>query len=230
VSGFGITDGMTTSTAVTAAQMPALTGDITTSAGGVATTLATVNSNTGSFGSATATPVVTVNAKGLVTAVSTATVTPAWSSITSKPTTVAGYGITDGVTTAMVANAATFRAGTDNTNFLTANAVSTAQAFITLTDATTVAWDGSGGFNAKVTLGGNRTLGAITNPKEGCVYVLRIAQDGTGSRTLAWNTAYDFGAPGTPTLSTAASKEDIATIICTDAATPKFRVSFMKAA
>ena len=37
-------------------------------------TLATVNSNVGSFGSSTAIPVVTVNAKGLVTAVSTATV------------------------------------------------------------------------------------------------------------------------------------------------------------
>jgi hypothetical protein len=37
-------------------------------------TLATVNSNVGSFGSSTAVPVVTVNAKGLVTAVSTATV------------------------------------------------------------------------------------------------------------------------------------------------------------
>jgi hypothetical protein len=37
-------------------------------------TLATVNSNVGSFGSATSVPVVTVNAKGLVTAVSTATV------------------------------------------------------------------------------------------------------------------------------------------------------------
>jgi hypothetical protein len=38
-------------------------------------TLATVNSNVGSFGSATSVPVLTVNAKGLVTAVSTATVT-----------------------------------------------------------------------------------------------------------------------------------------------------------
>lgn len=37
-------------------------------------TLATVNSNVGSFGSSSAIPIVTVNAKGLVTAVSTATV------------------------------------------------------------------------------------------------------------------------------------------------------------
>ncbi len=55
-----------------AARMPALTGDITTSAGAVATTLATVNSNVGSFGSTSAVPIITVNAKGLITAVSTA--------------------------------------------------------------------------------------------------------------------------------------------------------------
>jgi len=37
-------------------------------------TLATVNSNTGSFGSSSAIPVITVNGKGLITAVSTSTV------------------------------------------------------------------------------------------------------------------------------------------------------------
>ena len=42
--------------------------------GTLTATLATVNSNVGSFGSATAIPVVTVNAKGLVTAVSTASI------------------------------------------------------------------------------------------------------------------------------------------------------------
>jgi hypothetical protein len=60
-----------------AARMPALTGDITTTAGAVATTLATVNSNVGSFGSTSAIPIITVNAKGLITAVSTAAVTAA---------------------------------------------------------------------------------------------------------------------------------------------------------
>ncbi len=45
-----------------AAQFPALTGDVTTAAGSLATTLATVNSNVGTFASET------VNGKGLVTA------------------------------------------------------------------------------------------------------------------------------------------------------------------
>lgn len=80
---------------VPAARMPAHTGDATSSAGAVALTLATVNANVGSFGSATAAPTFTVNAKGLITAASSTTITPAWSSITSKPTTISGYGLTD---------------------------------------------------------------------------------------------------------------------------------------
>lgn len=50
-----------------AAQFPALTGDVTTSAGAVATTLATVNSNVGPFTNAS----ITVDAKGRITAAST---------------------------------------------------------------------------------------------------------------------------------------------------------------
>lgn len=49
-----------------AAQFPALTGDITTVSGALATTLATVNGNVGSFTNAN----ITVNAKGLITAAS----------------------------------------------------------------------------------------------------------------------------------------------------------------
>jgi len=52
-----------------ATNFPALTGDVTTTAGSLATTLATVNSNVGTFTNAT----VTVNAKGLVTAASSGT-------------------------------------------------------------------------------------------------------------------------------------------------------------
>ena len=72
----------------------ALTGDVTaTGPGSAAATLATVNANVGSFGSATQCVALTVNAKGLVTGASAATCAPAFSSITSTPTTLAGYGI-----------------------------------------------------------------------------------------------------------------------------------------
>lgn len=80
----------------------ALTGDVTGNGNidgsanlSFAATLANVNSNVGSFGSATQSMQMTVNGKGLITAISNATITPAWGSITSKPTTVAGYGISD---------------------------------------------------------------------------------------------------------------------------------------
>jgi hypothetical protein len=67
---------------LTTGRTVAITGDLSYTSGsfngsGNVTgtgTLATVNSNVGAFGSSTSIPVVTVNAKGLVTAVSTATV------------------------------------------------------------------------------------------------------------------------------------------------------------
>lgn len=62
-----------------------ITGDWTLSAGGAAT-LATVNSNVGSFGSATQSVAITVNAKGLITAASASTITPAIGSITGLGT------------------------------------------------------------------------------------------------------------------------------------------------
>ena len=57
-------------------------------------TLATVNSNTGSFGSTTSIPVITVNGKGLITAVSTATV----SSLPSQTGNSGKFLTTDGTT------------------------------------------------------------------------------------------------------------------------------------
>lgn len=76
---------------VDAAQMPALTGDVTMSAGTTGTTLATVNSNVGTFGSATQSVQVTFNAKGLATAASNVTITPAIGSVTGLGTGVATF-------------------------------------------------------------------------------------------------------------------------------------------
>lgn len=58
---------------------PSFNGSANVTAAG---TLATVNANIGSFGSAIASPAFTVNAKGLITAASSSTITPAESSIT----------------------------------------------------------------------------------------------------------------------------------------------------
>jgi len=79
----------------------------------------------------------------------------------------------------------------------------------TLTDGSTITWDVSTAPVAKVTLGGNRTLSAPTNGVTGQFISLAVVQDGTGSRTLTWNSAYEFTGDTAPTLTTTASKADI---------------------
>ena len=79
----------------------------------------------------------------------------------------------------------------------------------TLTDGATITWDSSTAPVAKVTLGGNRTLSAPTNSVAGQFIALTVIQDGTGSRTLTFNSAYEFTADTAPTLTTTASKADI---------------------
>lgn len=78
----------------------------------------------------------------------------------------------------------------------------------TLTDAATIAWDTSANQVTSVTLGGNRTFGAPTNQVDGGVYVLIVIQDGTGSRTITWNSVFKWVGATAPTLSTAASSRD----------------------
>jgi len=83
----------------------------------------------------------------------------------------------------------------------------------TLTDAATISWNLQTQQTAKVTLGGNRTLGAPTNMVDGFTYILRVIQDGTGSRTLAYNAVFKWPGGATPTLSTAANAIDILTFV-----------------
>lgn len=91
-------DGVAAASSATA--VTGLSGDVTAAGPGtVAATLATVNSNVGTFGSATQASQVTVNAKGLVTAASNVTVTPAVGSVT---------GLGTGVSTALGINVGLF--------------------------------------------------------------------------------------------------------------------------
>ena len=79
----------------------------------------------------------------------------------------------------------------------------------TLTDASTISWNVYTSPVAKVTLGANRTLGAATNAQTGQFVSLLIIQDGTGSRTVTFNAAYEFKDDTAPTLTTTANKGDL---------------------
>jgi hypothetical protein len=78
----------------------------------------------------------------------------------------------------------------------------------TLTDGATVSWNARLG-NAQVTLAGNRTLAAPTNLVAGMTYTLIVIQDGTGSRTLTWNSVFKWAGGTAPTLSTVAARKDV---------------------
>jgi hypothetical protein len=79
----------------------------------------------------------------------------------------------------------------------------------TLTDGATVTWDVSTQPVCKLTLGGNRTISAPTNGATGQFISIAVIQDATGSRTLTWNSAYEFTGDTAPTLTTTVSKADL---------------------
>lgn len=71
--------------------------------------------------------------------------------------------------------------------------------------------DWNNGNNQKSTLTGNVTY-SFTAPSGPCRLQLKLIQDGTGSRTVTWPGAVKWPAGTAPTLSTAASSEDIVTL------------------
>jgi hypothetical protein len=56
-----------------------------------------------------------------------------------------------------------------------------------------------------LTLTGNTTFDAPTNMKDGGFYSITIIQDGTGSRTVAWNSVFKWAAADTPVVTTTAT-------------------------
>jgi hypothetical protein len=92
----------------------------------------------------------------------------------------------------------------------TANTYTAAQrgSITALTDSANIATDMALNNFFSVTLAGNRTLDNPSNivaGQSGCIF---ITQDGTGSRTLAYGSYWDFAGGSAPTLSTAASSVD----------------------
>jgi len=78
-----------------------------------------------------------------------------------------------------------------------------------LTDGATITPDFSLANNFSVTLGGSRTLANPTNLTAGASGAIFISQDGTGSRTLAFGSNFDFSGGTAPTLTTTASAVDV---------------------
>ena len=153
------------------------------------------------------------------------------------PTSVNGFFICDGVSVHQpnavglgLGTAANLNFGTADANlipvsaadirFVTASVASSITAAKTftapvignvtsLTDAASIAIDMGVGNNFAFTLAGNRTLEAPTNATPGQTGYIYITQDGTGSRTLAFNNAYIFVNGTAPTISTAAGAKDL---------------------
>ena len=77
-----------------------------------------------------------------------------------------------------------------------------------LSDGATITIDMATACHHSVTLGGNRTFAAPSNQVVGQAGSIFITQDGTGSRTAAFNSAFKFVGGTAPTLTTGAGLTD----------------------
>ena len=77
-----------------------------------------------------------------------------------------------------------------------------------LSDGSTITIDMATACHHSVTLGGNRTFAAPSNQVVGQAGSIFITQDGTGSRTASFNSAFKFVGGTAPTLTTTAAAVD----------------------
>jgi len=119
-------------------------------------------------------------------------------------------GLTTALTVAQGGTGSTTLAGANIAVLNTAQTFTASQrgTITVLTDGATITPDFAVTNNYSVTLGGNRTLANPTNITAGQSGSIFVSQDGTGSRTLAYGTYWDFAGGTAPTLSTTASYVD----------------------
>jgi hypothetical protein len=106
-------------------------------------------------------------------------------------------------------NVQAFDAATAKTNVAQSFTAAQRGTVSALTDGATITPDFAVANNFSVTLGGNRTLANPTNVVVGQSGVIKITQDGTGSRTLAFGSSWDWQGGVAPTLTTTANAVDI---------------------
>ena len=147
---------------------------------------------------------------------------PTFTGTPAAPTATAGTNTTQVATTEFVTTATSGKANTsdigttiqaydaDTAKTDTAQTFTAAQrgTISTLTDGATITPDFATANNFTVTLGGNRTIANPTNLTAGQSGSIFIVQDGTGSRTGAWGSYWDFAAGAAPTLTTDANAVD----------------------
>lgn len=82
-----------------------------------------------------------------------------------------------------------------------------------LYDSTVIVWNVANGINASVTLGGTGRTLSITNPEPGYTYTIKVAQDGSGGRTIGtWPTNTQWPGGTAPILTAAAGKYDLVSL------------------
>jgi hypothetical protein len=118
---------------------------------------------------------------------------------------MSGYLATGAIGTTVQA----YDANTAKTNVSQSYSAAQRGTHVTLTDGATITPDFAAGNHFTVTLGGNRTLANPTNLTAGQSGVIYVIQNGTGSRTLAYGSNWDFAGGTAPTLSTAANAVDV---------------------
>lgn len=104
-------------------------------------------------------------------------------------------------------------ASNSNTDLTSVNGWTGQQFFaeVPLSDGANIAWDLDLNQTATVTLAGNRTLDNPTNQNAGSTYIIRVVQDPTGTRTLAFGSAYQWSGGTAPTLTATSNAVDVLT-------------------
>ena len=184
------------STDVTA--VAAVSADVTTCADNIAAILAAPTEASDAAASASAAATSETNAAASASAAATSE-TNAASSASAAAASAASV---------TPADAADYRAKIAD-RLLSPVGVWDSAAEVTLTDGANIALDLNSGINFGVTLAGNRTLDNPTNAKVGQTGFIKVTQDATGSRTLAFDTNYKFKGGTAPTLTTDANAVDL---------------------
>lgn len=115
-----------------------------------------------------------------------------------------------GAPTVTFATATQFRDDTAGSLTLSPAVVWDAAEPVALTSSSnSTAWDMDSGINFTLSLGENTTIANPSNEKPGQSGYLKITQDATGSRTVAWGTHYVFAGGTAPTATTTANAVDV---------------------